>query len=202
MPDRQYNGGMEKKQRIILAITGASGAVYGLRTLDALKTLNIEVHLVVSPIGARILVEETGVKLDELVKKADYTYQPDDLSVPIASGSFCTEGMLITPCSVKTLSGIANSYAENLIQRTADVCLKERRPLLLGVRETPLHIGHLRLMSAAAQSGAVIFPLAPAFYNHPKTIDDLVDATVGRMLARMGIANDLYKAWDGSYPSD
>jgi 4-hydroxy-3-polyprenylbenzoate decarboxylase len=110
--------------------------------------------------------------------------------------------MLITPCSVKTLSGIANSYAENLIQRTADVCLKERRPLLLGVRETPLHIGHLRLMSAAAQSGAVIFPLAPAFYNHPKTIDDLVDATVGRMLARMGIANDLYKAWDGSYPSD
>jgi 4-hydroxy-3-polyprenylbenzoate decarboxylase len=168
--------------------------------LESLRALRFEVHLIVSLIGARILVEETGVKLDELVKKADYTYQPDDLSVPIASGSFHTEGMLITPCSVKTLSGIANSYAENLIQRTADVCLKERRPLLLGVRETPLHIGHLRLMSAAAQSGAVIFPLAPAFYNHPKTIDDLVDATVGRMLARMGIANDLYKAWDGSYP--
>lgn len=200
MPDRQYNGGMEKKQRIILAITGASGAVYGLRMLESLRALRFEVHLIVSPIGARILVEETGVKLDELVKKADYTYQPDDLSVPIASGSFRMEGMLITPCSIKTLSGIANSYAENLIQRTADVCLKEGRTLLLGVRETPLHIGHLRLMSAAAQSGAVIFPLAPAFYNHPKTIDDLVDATVGRMLARMGIANDLYKAWDGSYP--
>ncbi len=186
---------MEKNKRIILAITGASGAVYGLRTLDALKTLNIEVHLVVSRMGARVLKDETGHSYEEIREKADHVYQPTDLSAPIASGSFPTDGMLIVPCSIKTLSGVANSYGENLIQRTADVCLKEGRTVLLGVRETPLHAGHLRLMSAAAQAGAIIFPLSPAFYHHPQTIDDLVDATIGRMLARLGIENDYYQAW-------
>jgi len=188
---------MEQNKRIILAITGASGAVYGLRMLDVLKSLNIEVHLILSPVGARVLVEETYAQPEKVLKSADFSYQPDDLSAQIASGSFPTDGMLVVPCSIKTLSGIANSYAENLIQRAADVCLKEGRPLLLAVRETPLHTGHLRLMSQAAQSGAIIFPPIPAFYNHPKTIDDLVDATVGRMLARIGIENDLTQPWGG-----
>jgi 4-hydroxy-3-polyprenylbenzoate decarboxylase len=196
MSNNQYNGIMDKTKRIILAITGASGAVYRLRSLEALKDLNIEVHLVVSPVRARILRDETEFSVEEIRNKAEHSYQPDDLNAPIASGSYPTDGMMIVPCSIKTLSGVANCYGENLIQRAADVCLKEGRPLLLAVREAPLHAGHLRLMSTAADSGAVIFPLAPAFYHHPQTIDDLVNAAVGRMLARIGIANDLYQPWE------
>lgn len=192
---------MERKQRIILAMTGASGAIYGLRTLEALKRLNVQVHLIVSPVGAQVLEEETGTQLADVVGLADYAYRPDDLGAPIASGSFPTDGMLIVPCSIKTLSGVANSYAENLIQRAADVCLKEGRPLLLAVREAPLHSGHLQLMLQAAQSGAVIFPPVPAFYQHPASIADLVDTTVGRMLARIGIDNDLYRPWGDKFPS-
>ena len=198
--DKQYNGMMTGKQRVILAITGASGAVLGLRTLETLVRLDVEVHLIISPVGARILTDETNVPLADVVKMADRTYQPDDLSAPIASGSFSTLGMLIVPCSIKTLSGIANSYSENLIQRAADVCLKEGRSLLLAVRETPLHSGHLRLMLEAARAGAIIFPPVPAFYQHPATLDDMVNATVGRMLARIGIENDLYLPW-GQQPS-
>jgi 4-hydroxy-3-polyprenylbenzoate decarboxylase len=196
MSNNQYNGIMDEKKRIILAITGASGAIYGLRSLEALQDLNIEVHLVVSPVGARILRDETEFSVEEIRNKAEHSYQPDDLNAPIASGSYPTDGMMIVPCSIKTLSGVANCYGENLIQRAADVCLKEGRPLLLAVREAPLHAGHLRLMNTAADSGAVIFPLAPAFYHHPQTIDDLVNAAVGRMLARIGIANDLYQPWE------
>lgn len=191
---------MDKKRRIILAITGASGAIYGLRTLEILKQLQVEVHLIVSPMGASILVEETGFSLEDAAGLADFIHPHDDLSAPVASGSFPVEGMLIVPCSIKTLSGVANCYTENLIQRAADVCLKEGRPLLLAVRETPLHHGHLRLMSQAAQAGAVIFPPIPAFYHHPGTIDDLVNTTVGRMLARIGIENDLYRPWERNSP--
>jgi len=191
---------MTQHQRVILAITGASGAVYGLHTLELLNALNIEVHLVISPLGARVLNEETGLTPADLAPLAERSYQPDDLAAPIASGSFPTDGMLIIPCSIKTLSGVANSYADNLVQRAADVCLKEGRPLLLAVRETPLHSGHLDLMAQAARAGAIIFPPIPAFYSHPETIDDLVNATVGRMLARIGIQNDAYQPWgtDGS----
>jgi 4-hydroxy-3-polyprenylbenzoate decarboxylase len=196
MSNNQYNGIMDEKKRIILAITGASGAIYGLRSLEALQELNIEVHLVVSPVGARILQDETGLSVEEIRNKAEHSYQPDDLNAPIASGSYPTDGMMIVPCSIKTLSGVANCYGENLIQRAADVCLKEGRPLLLAMRETPLHAGHLRLMNTAAEAGAIIFPLAPAFYHHPQTINDLVNAAVGRMLARIGIANDLYQPWE------
>lgn len=190
------------KKRIILAITGASGAIYGVRTLEALKRLEVEVHLIVSEIGSRVLAEETGIKSGELAASADRSYPPDDLSAPIASGSFHTDGMLVVPCSIKTLSGVANSYAENLILRAADVCLKEGRPLLLAVRETPLHPGHLRLMADAAQAGAILFPPVPAFYDHPETLDDLIDATVGRMLARLGIDNDLYQSWGNTAISE
>jgi flavin prenyltransferase len=186
---------MKPPKPVILALTGASGAIYGLRMLEALKQLEIPVHLILSPMGGRILSEETGVQPGELHQKADRWYPPDELYASIASGSFPTRGMLVVPCSIKTLSGIANSYTENLIQRAADVCLKEGRPLLLAVRETPLHAGHLRLMSQAAEAGAILFPPIPVFYNHPKTIGDLVDATVGRMLARLGIDNDLYQRW-------
>jgi len=192
---------MPKNKRIILAITGASGAVYGVRALEILKDLGVEVHLIVSPVGARVLVEETGFQLGDIAKTADCLYQSDDLSAAIASGSYHTDGMLIVPCSIKTLSGVANSYAENLIQRSADVCLKEGRPLLLAVRETPLHAGHLHLMSLADQAGAILFPPVPAFYDHPETLDDLINATVGRMLARIGIENDLYHAWGENFPS-
>ncbi len=188
---------MAQNKRIILAITGASGAIYGLRMLETLQKLNLETHLIISSMGQRVLAEETGVSFDEASKLADVVYPPDDLGSAIASGSFQTDGMLVVPCSIKTLSGIANSYAENLIQRAADVCLKEGRPLLLAVRETPLHAGHLRLMVQAASAGAIIFPPVPAFYNHPTTIDDLINATVGRMLARIGIDNDLFESWKG-----
>ncbi|MFW5714676.1 MAG: UbiX family flavin prenyltransferase [Brevefilum sp.] len=186
---------MKPDKPIILALTGASGAIYGLRLLKALKQLGIPVHLVLSSMGERILVDETGIQPGELHQQADRWYPPDDLYAPIASGSFPTRGMLVVPCSIKTLSGIANSYTENLIHRAADVCLKEERPLLLGVRETPLHRGHLRLMSQAAEAGAIIFPPIPAFYHQPKTIDDLVNTTIGRMLARIGIENEFYQSW-------
>ncbi len=188
---------MANSKRIILAITGASGAIYGLRMLEALNKLSLETHLIISPMGQTSPAEETGISSEIVTDLADEVYQPDDLGASIASGSFKTDGMLVVPCSIKTLSGIANSYAENLIQRAADVCLKEGRPLLLAVRETPLHAGHLRLMAQAASAGAIIFPPVPAFYNHPTTIDDLVNATVGRMLARIGIENDLVQVWEG-----
>jgi 4-hydroxy-3-polyprenylbenzoate decarboxylase len=186
---------MTQRKRIILAITGASGAIYGLRMLETLHKLNLKTHLIISPMGERILTEETGISFSDISNLADVVYPPDDLGAAIASGSFQTDAMLVIPCSIKTLSGITNSYAENLIQRAADVCLKEGRPLLLAVRETPLHAGHLHLLSQAAATGAIIFPPVPAFYNHPETIDDLVNATVGRILARIGIENDLYKPW-------
>lgn len=193
----QYNVTMTTNKRIILAITGASGAIYALRALETLHTLSIEVHLVISPLGARVLQEETGMKPADLDRLAARSYQPDDLAAPIASGSYRTDGMLILPCSIKTLSGVANSYGDNLVTRAADVCLKEGRLLLLAVRETPLHSGHLHLMTRAARAGAIIYPPIPAFYSQPKTIDDLVNATVGRMLARIGIENDAYQPWGG-----
>ncbi len=186
---------MSQKKRIILAITGASGAIYGLRALKALTSLGVEVHLVVSQAGRWVIKEETGMAIEDITRLADHNYKPEDLSAPIASGSFPTNGMLVVPCSIKSLSGIANSYADNLILRAADVCLKEGRPLLLAVRETPFHAGHLRLMSQAAQAGAVIFPPVPAFYHPPNSVDELVDTTVGRMLARIGIENQLYHPW-------
>jgi flavin prenyltransferase len=186
---------MTQHNRIILAITGASGAIYGLRALEMLNALNIDVHLVISPLGARVLQEETGRQPADLEQLASRSYQPNNLAAPIASGSYPVDGMLIIPCSVKTLSGVANSYADNLVQRAADVCLKEGRPLLLAVRETPLHSGHLDLMAKAARAGAIIFPPIPAFYSRPETIDDLVNGTVGRMLARIGIQNDAYQHW-------
>lgn len=185
-----------KKRRLIVGISGASGVVYGIRLLEILaERPEVETHLVVSQAARLIVAHESGRDVTEIEALADCAYAPDDLAAPIASGSFATNGMVIAPCSIKTLSAIANSYTADLLSRAADVTLKEGRPLVLVVRETPLHLGHLRLMARAAELGAVIFPPIPAFYGHPQTVADLVDGTVGRVLARLGVENALYARW-------
>ena len=184
-------------KRIIVAITGASGAIYGIRTLEILHLLGVETHLIISQAAQRTMEQETGRAAGDIGALAALTYGPDDIGAPIASGSFPVDGMLVTPCSIKTLSAIANSYTADLIARAADVCLKEGRPLLLLVRESPLHLGHLRLMTLAAEAGAIICPPVPVFYRRPQTVAEIVDASVGRALARMGIDNDVYPKWAG-----
>lgn len=185
-------------KRIILGISGASGAIYGIRTLQLLRELGVETHLVISHTARQVIAMETDWQIPDLEALATHTYQPDNLAAPIASGSFQTNGMLVVPCSIKTLSGIANCYAENLLQRAADVCLKEGRPLLLAVREAPLHAGHLHLMTLAAQSGAIIFPPVSSFFSRPATLEEVIDDSIGRMLMRMGIENPYYKKWGGN----
>ena len=186
---------MTSPKRIIIGISGASGAIYGIRTLQLLRELGIETHLVISHTARQVIAAETDWQITDLEALASHAYQPDDLAAPIASGSFHTDGMLVIPCSIKTLSGIANSYAENLLQRAADVCLKEGRPLLLAVREAPFHAGHLRLMEQATLSGAVIFPPVPSFYSKPTSLEQVIDQTIGRMFLRIGIENPYYKVW-------
>jgi 4-hydroxy-3-polyprenylbenzoate decarboxylase len=185
-------------RRVILAITGASGAILGIRTLELLKEAGVETHLIVSQAARRTILGETGRTVAEVEALAAYCYEPGDIGARIASGSFVTDGMLVVPCSIKTLSGIANSYADDLVVRAADVCLKEGRRLILAVRETPLHPGHLRLMQLAAEAGAVIFPPIPSFYGGPQTVEDLVTNLAGRILLRMGIENAHYRQWEGS----
>jgi 4-hydroxy-3-polyprenylbenzoate decarboxylase len=152
---------------------------------------------VLSPAARATISQETEWKISDVLALASVVHNHADIGAPIASGSFRTLGMVIIPCSVKTLSAVANSYAEDLISRSADVTLKEGRPLLLVVRETPLHRGHLRLMNLASEAGAVIFPPVPAFYARPQNLDDFINNTVGRVLARMGIENDLFREWRG-----
>jgi flavin prenyltransferase len=182
-------------KRIILAITGASGAILGIRTLELLKGAGVETHLVISQAARQTIESETDWPVTDVEALATVNYDPRDVGARLASGSFVTDGMLIVPCSIKTLSGIANSYSDNLVVRAADVCLKEGRRLVLAVRETPLHTGHLRLMQLSAEAGAVIFPPVPAFYTGPETLDDLVTNLAGRMLLRMGIENEHYRHW-------
>lgn len=182
---------------LLLAITGASGAIIGVRTLELLKNSGIETHLIVSRAAELILKEETSLSLDDLRLLAHVSYEPEDLTAPPASGSFLTAGMIVAPCSIKTLSAVANSFSAGLIARAADVTLKEGRPLLLAVRETPLHRGHLRLMDQAARAGAIIFPPVPAFYGRPQTVDELITALAGRMLLRLGIDTSAYPRWKG-----
>jgi 4-hydroxy-3-polyprenylbenzoate decarboxylase len=185
-------------RRLVVAITGASGAVYGIRALEALRDdPTIESHLVLSQAGQTTIREETNWPIDDVLALADASYRPDDVGAPIASGSFPAAGMIIAPCSIKTLSAVAHSYASDLISRAADVQLKEGRPLLLLVRETPLHLGHLRLMVRAAEMGAILMPPVPAWYARPATVEEIVDATVGRALQRLGFDNSLYPRWIG-----
>jgi 4-hydroxy-3-polyprenylbenzoate decarboxylase len=183
--------------RLIVGITGASGAILGIRMLEVLKPTTIETHLVVSESARLTIAQETDWRLDDVLSLADMSYDFHDIGSAIASGSFSTMGMAIIPCSIKTLSAVANSYTDDLISRAADVTLKEGRPLVLVIRETPFHPGHLRLMSEAATAGAVIFPPIPAFYIRPRSMDEIINNTVGRILARLGIENDLYQEWRG-----
>ncbi len=185
-------------QRLVVALTGASGQILGIRLLQVLKEMpDIETHLVMSAAARATIVQETDWQPADVLSLADVVYRPGDIGAAIASGSFQTMGMVVVPCSIKTLSAIAHSYASDLISRAADVTLKEGRPLLLVVRETPLHLGHLRLMVQAAELGAVIFPPAPAFYDRPGTVSDIVDGLVGRVLSRLGIPNNLVREWKG-----
>ncbi len=183
-------------KRVVLAITGASGAILGIRTLELLKQAEVETHLIISRAAQRTITSETDWSVADVKALASASYDPPDIGARIASGSFVTEGMLVVPCSIKTLSGIANSYADNLVIRAADVCLKEGRKLILAVRETPLHPGHLQLMRQAARLGAVIFPPVPAFYGKAQTVDELIDNLAGRILLRMGIENEHYQRWE------
>ncbi|TNC25341.1 UbiX family flavin prenyltransferase [Amycolatopsis alkalitolerans] len=186
-------------RRIIVAITGASGAVYGARLVEMLGDLpEVETHLVITAGARRTLAYETAIDPDSIASSAAVTYREDDLAAAISSGSFRTEGMIIAPCSIKTLSGIANCYDDNLVVRAADVVLKERRRLALLVRETPLHALHLRLMSEVTSAGAIVVPPVPAFYHHPKTVDDIVNQTVGRTLDLFGFDTGVVERWGGS----
>jgi flavin prenyltransferase len=186
-------------KRMIVAITGASGAIYGVRTLEALRASGeIEIHLVISPSAARTLREETDFSMDHVRALAHVVHKHTDIGASIASGSFRTDGMIVAPCSVKTLSGIAHCYAEDLVIRAADVCLKERRRVVLLFRETPLHAGHISLMDRATRMGAIIMPPTPSFYNRPQTVDDIVNQSVGRLLDLLDIRNNLVTRWTGT----
>lgn len=190
------------RRRLVVAMSGASGQILGIRLLEVLHAMpDIETHLVISPAARATIVQETDRRPEDVIALADVVYRPGDIGAAIASGSFQTMGMVVVPCSIKTLSAIAHGYAADLISRAADVTLKEGRPLLLVVRETPLHLGHLRLMVQAAELGAIIFPPVPAFYTRPQSVEDIVDVLVGRMLARLGLPNDLFPEWRGTQPS-
>lgn len=188
--------------RIVIGITGASGVIYGVRMLRLLRDTNCETHLIISEAGILNIKIETGYRAEEVSAMADYTYDNMNVSASLASGSFLTQGMVIIPCTIKTLSGIANSYTENLLVRSADVTLKEKRKLVLVLRETPLHKGHLRLMTMAADLGAHILPPIPSFYHMPKTIDDIIDQTIGKIFDYIGIEHELFSRWNGYEPDD
>ena len=182
------------KKRLIIGISGASGVIYGIRLLEVLKRKEIETHLIISE-AARITIKIETANIEEVLAMADFTYSNKEISASVASGSFLTMGMIIAPCTVKTLSGIANSYTENLLIRAADVQLKEKRKLVLMFRETPLHIGHLRLLTRAAELGAHIIPPVPAFYHKPKTIDDIINHSIGKVLDYFEIEHELFERW-------
>jgi 4-hydroxy-3-polyprenylbenzoate decarboxylase len=184
-------------RRMVVGISGASGVIYGVRALDALRDLGIESHLVVSRAALLTLSQETDLSADDLTDRADVTHRLNDVGAAIASGSFRTMGMIVAPCSVRTMGEIATGVTSTLLTRAADVALKERRPLVLMVRETPLHIGHLRTMTALAEMGAVIAPPLPAFYAKPGTVAEMVDQSVGRALDVFGLDWSAVKRWDG-----
>ncbi|MCT8343351.1 UbiX family flavin prenyltransferase [Photorhabdus kleinii] len=187
-------------KRLIVGLTGASGAIYGIRLLQVLQPVEgVETHLVISHSARQTLALETDYSLRDVQALADVVYDNRDIAAVISSGSFKTSGMVILPCSMKTLSGIVHSYTDGLVTRAADVVLKESRKLVLGVRETPLHLGHLRLMTQAAEIGAVIMPPVPAFYHQPQQIQDIIDQTVNRVLDQFDIElpYDLFTRWQG-----
>ena len=187
--------------RLVVGITGASGSIYGIRLLEILRTTtDIELHLVISAAGKRTLVEETDYSVADVEALAHYRYDVKDIGATLASGSFRTSGMVIAPCSIKTAAAVAACYADTLMARAADVTLKEGRPLLMLVRETPLHLGHLRVLTSLAEMGAVVLPPMPAFYNRPKGLDDIINHTVARVLDRLQLPQALVGEWQGTSP--
>ena len=185
-------------KRIIVAITGASGAIYGIRALEMLQSVpDVETHVILTASAQRTIAHETDYRSDDVRALADQYHNPKDIGAAVSSGSFVTAGVLVAPCSIKTLSGIAHSYNENLVVRAADVCLKERRRVVLMLRETPLHAGHIEIMAQATRNGAIIMPPVPAFYALPVTLDDVVNQTVGRALELFDIALPGIKRWNG-----
>lgn len=186
----------QSPHRLIVGVSGASGVILAMRLLEVLQATSIETHVVISTAAQKIINLETKWDVKDVTSLANVAYSNDDIGAPIASGSFHSMGMIVIPCSIKTLSAIANAYSADLISRAADVVLKEGRKLMLVVRETPLHEGHIRQMLLASQAGAIIFPPVPAFYARPQNIDQIVDNIVGRVLTRMGIENDLYMKWE------
>ncbi len=191
-------------KRLIIGISGASGAIYGIRMLEALRDVpEVETHLVMSTAASTTISLETAYTPEQVMALADVVYRFKDIAASLASGSFKTGGMVVIPCSMKTLAGIANSFSDNLLLRAADVVLKERRRLALVVRETPLHLGHLRLMTQATEMGAIIAPPLPAFYHQPRSLDDVINQTVNRVLDLMAIElpTDLFTRWAGGKAS-
>jgi 4-hydroxy-3-polyprenylbenzoate decarboxylase len=184
--------------RIAVGISGATGAIYGIRILETLYRLGVQVHLVISDAAKKTIEMETNYTIRQVEDMATEVHDNSNVGASIASGSFMTHGMIVAPCSIKSLSAIANSFNTNLLVRAADVVLKEKKKLVLIVRETPLHLGHLRLMSNVAEIGGVILPPMPAFYNLPETIDDIINQTVGKALDQFDIKHDLFNRWHGS----
>ena len=185
-------------RRLVVGISGSSGAIYGARLLEVLHGQpEIETHLVVTEAADINLQHETDRPADAFKRLATVCYQPDDLAASISSGSFLTEGMVVAPCSMRTVGAIATSQSSNLLLRAADVTLKERRRLLLLVRETPLHLGHLRLMTQVTEMGAIVMPPVPAFYARPRTIEEMIDQTIGRALDLLGLPHNLVRRWQG-----
>lgn len=188
---------MNHKQRMIIGISGATGVIYAVRLLEALRAMEIETHLVITKPGEMTAAYEDGLSAKEIRALADVCYSINDVGAAISSGSFKTMGMIIAPCSMKTVSEIASGATSNLLTRAADVCLKERRKLVLMVRETPLHAGHLKAMLAVTEHGGIIAPPVPAFYTKPQTLDDMVNHTVGRVLDLFDLDSDLAHRWEG-----
>lgn len=184
-------------RRLIVGISGASGTIYGVRILELLQKTDIETHLVMSKSAEMTMVYETDFKPKDVKALATVAHPAADIGASISSGSFATMGMIIVPCSIKTMSEIATGVTSTLVSRAADVVLKEKRRLVLGIRETPLHGGHLRTMTTLADIGAIVAPIVPAFYNKPKSVDDIINHTVGRMLDLFGIETKLVKRWKG-----
>ena len=191
------NTSNSKNLPLVLAITGASGVIYGVELLRILRDLGQETHLILSESAAINLAIETTYSIDDVKALASRVYNNKDVAAALASGSFRTRGMIVAPCTIKTLSAIANSFTYNLVSRAADVTLKERRPLVLMVRETPLHKGHLELMTRVADYGGIILPPMPAFYNKPQSVMDIVHQSLGKALDQVGIEHDLFARWTG-----
>ncbi|MBY8996548.1 MAG: UbiX family flavin prenyltransferase [Candidatus Thorarchaeota archaeon] len=185
------------KKRILVCLTGASGAIYGVRLLRALKSNGHEVHLIISKWGEETLKYETGIDSETLAKEADFVYNEHDLAAGPASGTFPLDSVVVIPCSMKTLAGIAHGYADNLISRAADCSLKERRPLILVPRESPYNLIHIRNMAAVTEAGGMIIPACPAFWAKPKTIENLVDSVVERVLEHLGVSDNTRATWTG-----